>query len=145
MRQSTPIDVAARRAQLLEDRGRSGAEVNRRDAAADRLEDALRVRHRELAVVGGIQRADPRVEHLDGVDAGVDLRDQVVGDDGRQARTEPMPGVGVAVHQRLGRAKLFEWPPSIAYDASVKGAPANPISGTRPASSRWISRIASST
>ena len=33
-------------------------------------------------------------------------------------------------------AKLFEWPPSIAYDASVNGAPAKPISGTRPRSSR---------
>ena len=42
-------------------------------------------------------------------------------------------------------AKLLEWPPSIAYDASVNGAPAKPISGTRPASSRLICRIASST
>ena len=42
-------------------------------------------------------------------------------------------------------AKLFEWPPSIAYDASVNGAPAKPISGTRPPSSRLIWRIASST
>ena len=33
-------------------------------------------------------------------------------------------------------AKLFEWPPSMAYDASVNGAPAKPISGTRPSSSR---------
>ena len=33
------------------------------------------------------------------------------------------------------RAKLFEWPPSIAYDASVNGAPAKPMSGTRPRSS----------
>ena len=31
-----------------------------------------------------------------------------------------------------------ECPPSIAYDASVNGAPANPMSGTRPASSCWI-------
>ena len=42
-------------------------------------------------------------------------------------------------------AKLFECPPSIAYEASVNGAPAKPMSGTRPASARLICRIASST
>ena len=45
----------------------------------------------------------------------------------------------------LVRAKLFECPPSIAYEASVNGAPAKPISGTRPASSALICRMASST
>ena len=30
----------------------------------------------------------------------------------------------------LVSAKFCEWPPSIAYDASVNGAPPNPISGT---------------
>ncbi len=39
---------------------------------------------------------------------------------------------GLPYISALVRAKLFECPPSIAYDASVNGAPANPISGTRP-------------
>ena len=52
---------------------------------------------------------------------------------------------GLPYISALVRAKLFEWPPSMAYDASVNGAPANPISGTRPASSCLIRRIASST
>src|SRR5262245_31028941 len=42
-------------------------------------------------------------------------------------------------------AKLFECPPSMAYDASVNGAPAKPMSGTRPRSSDCIWRIAAST
>ena len=46
---------------------------------------------------------------------------------------------------RLVSVKWFEWPPSIAYDASVKGAPAKPMSGTLPSSSRRSRRIASST
>jgi hypothetical protein len=33
----------------------------------------------------------------------------------------------------------------MAYEARVKGAPAKPMSGTRPASSRWTCRMASST
>ena len=45
------------------------------------------------------------------------------------------------------RAKFCECPPSIAYDASVNGAPPNPMSGTPwgPSSSRRIIRMASST
>ena len=38
------------------------------------VEDLLRVGQRELAIVGGAQRPDPRVEHLHRVDAGFDLR-----------------------------------------------------------------------
>ena len=75
--------------------------MNRRHAGADDLEDPLGVRQRELAIVGGAQRADPRVEHLHGVDACLDLRDQVVANHRAQSFTQPMPGVGMAVHQRL--------------------------------------------
>ncbi len=47
----------------------------------------------------------------------------------------------------LVSAKFCEWPPSIAYDASVNGAPPKPISGTPwgPSSSRRIIRIVSIT
>ena len=43
-------------------------------------EDLLRVRESELAVVCRAERADPRIEHLHGVDSGVDLGGEVVAD-----------------------------------------------------------------
>ena len=95
--------VAAGLAQLVEDRSGADAEMNRRHAGRrDALEDLLRVRQDELAVVGGVQRADPRVEHLHGVDAGFDLRDEIVADDVGEQIAEAVPRGGVAVHQRLG-------------------------------------------
>ena len=53
--------------------------------------------------------------------------------------------VGFEYIRCLVSAKLLEWPPSMAYEASVKGAPANPISGTRPPSAVRASRMVSST
>ena len=65
-------DVAARLANLAQDRARADAEMDRRHVVGrERVEDAAGVGQDELAVVAGIQRADPRVEHLDGVDAGL--------------------------------------------------------------------------
>ena len=101
-------------------------------AAGDGAEDLPRVREGELAIVVRVERAHPRVEHLHGVHAGVDLGDEIVGDEGRQlvgeagARRRGSPYIRLLVS-----AKLFEWPPSMAYDARVNGAPAKPISGTR--------------
>jgi hypothetical protein len=45
----------------------------------------------------------------------------------------------------LVRAKSRDGPPSIAYDASVNGAPAKPINGTRPARACRVIVMASST
>ena len=84
--------------------------MNRRHARADPLEDPLRVGQREFAVVGGVQRADPRVEHLNGVDAGVDLRDEIVADDVGELFAEAMPRIGMAVHQRLGLGEVVRMP-----------------------------------
>ena len=98
--------VAAGLAHVGEHDRRAGAEVDRRHAPCRRRSKMrLRVRQRELAVVGGAERADPRVEHLHRVDAGLDLRDQVVADDVGEQRAEPVPGLGLAVHQRLGVAR----------------------------------------
>ncbi len=95
--------VAARFAQLVEDRSGADAEMNRRDACRrDAIEDFFRVRQDEFAVVSGVERAHPRVEHLDAVDSGLDLCHQVVADDVRDQIAEAMPRGGVAVHQRLG-------------------------------------------
>ena len=63
---------------------------------------AARVGQRELAIVGGAERADPRVEHLHRVHSRLDLRDEVIRHDRRQLLAEAMPGVGMPVHQRLG-------------------------------------------
>ena len=69
----------------------------------DRGEDPRRVRRDELVVVGGREGADPGVEELDHVRAGLDLG----GDVARRTLREPLhqrvPGVGLAVHQRLRR------------------------------------------
>ena len=127
--------VAAGLAQLVEDRCRCRRrnESSARRSAASAIEDLLRVRQDELAVVGRVQRADPRVEHLHAVARRL-----------RSARRDSRrrcPAIrsqkrchaaGWPYISALVCAKLFEWPPSIAYDASVNGAPAKPISGTRP-------------
>ena len=95
--------VAAGLAQLIEDRSGADAEMNRRHAGrGDAGKDFPGVRQDELAVVGGVQRADPRIEHLHAVDAGFDLRDEIVADDVCDQIAEAVPGGGVAVHQRLG-------------------------------------------
>ena len=83
---------AARLAQLAEDRACAHAEVNRGHVVAASASNIRpRVRQDELAVVARVQCADPRIEHLHGVHAGLDLRDQIVGDDVGQQRAEPVP------------------------------------------------------
>ena len=73
-----PIDadhVAARLAELPENRARADAEVNRgHSERRDAVEDALGVRQDELAVVARVELSYPGVEHLHRVDAGFDLR-----------------------------------------------------------------------
>ena len=71
-------------------------------APASRSKIAPRVRQRELAVVGAVQRAGPRVEDLDRLRAGFDLRQHVVGNHRRQALAEPVPRARLRVHERLG-------------------------------------------
>ena len=96
-------DAAARLANLAQDRARADAEMDRwHVVGSERVEDAAGMGQDEFAVVAGIQRADPRVEYLDRVDAGFNLRDEVVGHQIREQPAEAMPRVGRAVHQRLG-------------------------------------------
>src|SRR5437868_2324500 len=97
-------DVAARFRHVGEDRARVDAEVNRRDTrAGERLEDAPRVRQRELPVVGVRELSGPRIKDLDRLRAGLDLREHVIGDDAREAIAEPVPRLGLRVHECLGR------------------------------------------
>ena len=81
------------------------------------LKDLPRVGERELAIIVGVEGADPRVEHLHGVDAGVNLRDQIVGDERSPAVGEAMPGRRIAVHQALGEGEVVRVP---AFDG-VRG------------------------
>ena len=64
------------------------------------------MRQREFAVVVGVERPDPRVEHLHGIDARVDLRLEVIGDHRRQPIGETMPRGRIAVHQALGQREV---------------------------------------
>jgi hypothetical protein len=104
IQRDTPVDadhITAGVAKLLENGRGTRSEMNRRHASADGVEDPPRVRQRELAIIVRAQVADPRIEHLHGVDAGVDLRAEIVGDDVGQLLAEAMPGIGMPVHQRL--------------------------------------------
>ena len=116
--------------------------MNRRDAhAADGVEDFSRVGQDELTVVGGVQRAGPRVEDLNHLRAGLDLRLQVFAHERTEHSHSRCQARGFEYIRALVRAKFFECPPSITYEASVNGAPPNPISGTPwgPSSSRRTS------
>ena len=72
------------------------------------------MRKHELAVVGAPERARPRVEHLQRLRAGFDLRAQVIGDHRGEALAEAMPRARLRVHERLGARVVVEGPPSIA-------------------------------
>src|SRR5262245_34538196 len=69
----SPDDIATGVGEIAEDRGRSRPEMKGGDAGADRVEDAPRMRRRELEVVGGVESSHPRVEHLHRVDTRFDL------------------------------------------------------------------------
>src|SRR5215470_17207030 len=95
-------DVASRVAKLAKDRAGSDAEVDGRHAERrDPLEDALRVRQDELAIVVGVELTDPRIEHLYDVDTGFDLCSKIVADELGQLVAERMPRFWRAIHQRL--------------------------------------------
>ena len=85
-------DVAARLGDLGQDCRRADAEMDERDArVGERVEDPLRVRQRELAVVGAAECAGPGIEHLERLRSRVDLRAQVVGDHLGESIAEAMP------------------------------------------------------
>ena len=106
--------VAAGVAHEVEHHRRAGAEVDGRHPRADDLEDALRMGQRELAVIGGAQRAHPRVEHLHRVHAGLDLRHEVVAHELGEHAHSRCQSSGWPYISALVLAKLFEWPPSMA-------------------------------
>ena len=105
-----------------------------------------RVRHGELAIVRGRERADPRVEDLDRLRPGFDLRHDEVALTTLARRSQSRcQASGDPYISALVRAKSREGPPSMTYDASVNGAPAKPMSGTLPSSACRVMEIASST
>ena len=60
----------------------------------------------ELAIVVGVERADPRVEQLHRVDTRLDLRDEVLSAHLGEQIAEAVPGGGRSVHQRLGMREV---------------------------------------
>ena len=99
--------VAARLLHQLKQCGRARAEVYDGDAGRDVAYHFARVRQDVLAVVVGGEGADPRVEKLDGLRAGLDLRVEVSGKRARDARHQRVPRAGVCVHQALGVDVVF--------------------------------------
>src|ERR1019366_2277399 len=69
----------------------SSARARQHIVGGERVEDPPCVREDELAVVARVQRADPRVEDLHRVDAGFNLRDEIVADDAGEEIAEAMP------------------------------------------------------
>ena len=99
-------------------------------------EEALRRGAREAVVVGARELARPRVEDLHDVRARLDLRGEVVAARVRELRR----GANRASSGRRASSSSlpmndFVPPPSIAYVASVHGAPQKPITAARPATS----------
>jgi hypothetical protein len=66
-----------------------------------RLEHPGAVRLHICSVVGQRERPGPRVEHLDGIHARIDLHFQECGGEPGQCRHQGVPGVGRAEHHRL--------------------------------------------
>jgi len=85
------------------------------DVAVDEaVEDPPHVRQSELAVIGLVERADPGVEELDGLCASFDLRRQVIGHHLGSSPASRCQAAGCSYMSAFVRAKLVEWPPSIA-------------------------------
>ena len=146
----TPVDAHDVAAGLARDpaglrwcRRRNGSSGPRRRAAPRRFGRC--VASRTLDSRAG-RRASPRVEHLQCLrhplrPAPSDSRPSP----SRNARRAGARRAGCAYMNALVRRSCVDGPPSIAYAASVNGAPPNPMRGTRPASSRRSRRIVSST
>ena len=102
----TPVDadhVAAGFHEIGKNRGRADAEVDERHAGRGQpVEDAPRVRQHELAIVRAPERAGPRIENLQRLRPGFDLRAQVGRHRLGEELAEPVPRGGLRVHERLG-------------------------------------------
>src|SRR5436305_10689877 len=94
-------NVAARLLHQLKKSGSARAEVYDGDAGLDALDDLARVRQDVFAVVVVAQSADPRVEDLDGLRAGLYLRVEVARERARDCRHQRVPCARVRVHQTL--------------------------------------------
>ena len=98
--------------------------------ASTRAEWGMHVRR----VVRGGQRAGPRVEQLDRRRARRHLHLEVGRGDAAILRISASHTSGAPNIIALVFACSFDGPPSTRYDATVNGAPANPISGVPPSS-----------
>ena len=98
-------DVPAGLGEVGEDRGRPMPKWMSGTPGRPAVEDRARVRQRELAVVAAAERADPRVEDLDGLRAGFDLRAQIVADGVATVAQSRCQASGCAYINALVRAK----------------------------------------
>ena len=111
VRQSTPTTSRAGLAHQRQQVRRADPEVDAGHAERPGpLEHPRGVRHHVRLVVGGRQRAGPRVEQLDGARTRGDLHLEVRGGDRADLAHQRVPDVGGAEHHRLGLRVLLRRP-----------------------------------
>ena len=97
-------DIAPGFFQQFENPRGAGAKVDQRGVCVlfDQRDGFLRMGQGVFAVIGGAQRADPTVKHLQGLGACIGLREQGIGDSRGHEIHQAMPLFWIAVHQPLG-------------------------------------------
>ena len=147
-RQSTPITSPPASREVGEDRRRADAEVDQpaRRASRSAVEDARRCAAARTrgSPRGRARPPTSRTPAAPATPASTCARGSRPSSSAKRSQSR-CHAAGCAYMNALVCAKVVEGPPSIAYDASVNGAPPKPISGTGPASSPRSSRIVSST
>ena len=102
-------DLARRVREKRKELGISGRERDPWNAAHLR-EHASRVRQHRAGVIVGGQRTRPRIEQLDHIDAGIDLRAQVTAENVREDRHEPIPQQRIAEEESLRAREVTRGP-----------------------------------
>ena len=76
-----PDDIAARFSHLPQNRRGAGAEMNHRHAfPLESFKNQLDMRHHIFGIVAGRETADPTIEQLNRLSAGLDLPPEIAGD-----------------------------------------------------------------
>src|ERR1044072_4814296 len=100
-----PVDadhVTTRGGEVFQKGRRAGAEVNQRNAGgAGQRQRAGGVRLHVRAIIVRRQAADPAVEQLQRLRAGARLRGEIAADNLRKPAHEPVPCVGLLIHESL--------------------------------------------
>ena len=94
--------ITAGGANLFQQTGCAGAEVDHRDTRCDRIDYGFSVRQHELLVIGRRQATDPAIKKLHGLGAGGDLAIQIFRHDFGEPFHQPFPCLRRAIEKFLG-------------------------------------------